>query len=167
MIIKKTKMESSMITFRDYYDNAVQLSFENQPFSEHPKHVWVICTFNGKWLLTIHKNRGIEFPGGKVEKGETPEEAAHREVMEETGASISNMFYIGQYRVDGKADTIIKNIYYAEIDKLYTRKDYFETEGPVILEELPENIKLNSEFSFMMKDQVLTESLKQIKRLSL
>ncbi|WP_102345209.1 RNA deprotection pyrophosphohydrolase [Bacillus sp. Marseille-P3661] len=156
-----------MITFRDYYDNAVQLSFENQPFSEHPKHVWVICTFNGKWLLTIHKNRGIEFPGGKVEKGETPEEAAHREVMEETGASISNMFYIGQYRVDGKADTIIKNIYYAEIDKLYTRKDYFETEGPVILEELPENIKLNSEFSFMMKDQVLTESLKQIKRLSL
>lgn len=155
-----------MIRFKDYYDNIVQLSFDYLPYSKTPKHVWVICTYRGKWLLTKHKNRGIEFPGGKVEEGERPEEAAHREVMEETGGEVSNLKYVGQYKVRGKAGTIIKNIYFAQIDTLHNRDSYFETEGPILLDTLPANFVGNGEFSFMMKDQVLPESLKQIEKLS-
>ena len=50
-----------MYEFKDYYQNTVQLSFDDQPFSDSPKHVWVICRFGGKWLLTEHEDRGYEF----------------------------------------------------------------------------------------------------------
>lgn len=155
-----------MMKFKDYYGNEVQLSFDHLPFSTKPKHVWVICRYKGKWLLTIHKKRGIEFPGGKVEAGESPEEAAHREVMEETGGSIRSLKYIGQYEVKAKIEAIIKNIYFAEIDQLHERETFFETNGPILLEELPSNIMFNGKFSFIMKDKVLQESLKQIEKLS-
>ena len=80
-----------MLTFLDYYQNEVKLSFLDHPFSASPKHVWVICSYQNKWLLTKHKERGYEFPGGKVEPGETPEEAAIREVKEETGGLVDNL----------------------------------------------------------------------------
>ncbi len=38
-----------------------------------------------KEILFIHRNNKWDLPKGKVEKGETPEEAALREVKEETG----------------------------------------------------------------------------------
>ncbi|WLR50307.1 nucleoside triphosphatase YtkD [Bacillus tianshenii] len=156
-----------MFTFTDYYDNVVKLSFDDHPFSNTPKHVWVICRFQNHWLLTKHKRRGIEFPGGKVEKGETPHQAAIREVFEETGASVANLYYIGQYEVCGKGGTIIKNIYYADINKIEAQRSYYETEGPVLLDSLPDNLRTGETFSFMMKDEVLPHSLKQIEKLSL
>ncbi|CAM5613392.1 Putative 8-oxo-dGTP diphosphatase YtkD [Lysinibacillus sphaericus] len=42
-------------------------------------------------LCTIHKRRGVEVPGGKVEPGETLEQAAVREVFEETGVHVKNL----------------------------------------------------------------------------
>ena len=50
------------------------------------KHVWVVCRYGDQWLLTHHLRRGLEFPGGKVELGETPEEAAVREFMKKPAA---------------------------------------------------------------------------------
>lgn len=149
-------------TFTDFYQNEVKLSFEKEPFSKDPKHVWIICRYKDQWLLTAHRSRGLEFPGGKVEKGETADEAAHREVMEETGASIKSLQYIAQYFVDGKGGQIIKNVYFAQIDELLQRDHYFETKGPVLLDELPKDIKQNKRYSFMMKDEVLTRTLDYI-----
>ncbi|HSU80724.1 MAG TPA: nucleoside triphosphatase YtkD, partial [Candidatus Angelobacter sp.] len=117
-------MTSNWIGFEDYYENPVSLSFDLHPFSSFPKHVWVICRFKDQWLLTRHPRRGWEFPGGKVEEGETPEEAARREVYEETGAIVGTIRYIGQYKVDGKSGTIIKNVYYAEISEIKAKSDY-------------------------------------------
>lgn len=152
-----------MHTFRDYYNNEVTLSFEDHPFSEKPKHVWVICKYKKEWLLTRHKERGLEFPGGKVEEGETAEEAAVREVKEETGAKIQSICYIGQYFVSGKSGNVIKNVYYAEIDKLIEQATYFETDGPRLLEIIPENLKQNELYSFIMKDGVLPHCMDHIK----
>ncbi|CQR48199.1 Putative 8-oxo-dGTP diphosphatase YtkD [Paraliobacillus sp. PM-2] len=153
-----------MEVFKDYYANEVKLSFEDHPFEKNPKHVWVICRWKDKWLLTKHKNRGLEFPGGKVEIGETPEEAAIREVKEETGGVIKTLTYVGQYYVKGKTEHVAKNIYFAEVSMLTTQPTYYETEGPVLLKELPEKIATNRTFSFIMKDQVLPYSLKQINK---
>lgn len=158
--------EADMKTFKDYYNNKVRLSFEDHPFSKHPKHVWVICRYNQQWLLTRHKDRGIEFPGGKVEAGENAEEAAIREVKEETGATIEKLCYIGQYYVEGKGGEIIKNVYYATIDTVEKQDTYYETEGPVLLDKLPEKMRKKADYSFMMKDDVLPASLKKIEQIT-
>ncbi|AIF43993.1 RNA deprotection pyrophosphohydrolase [Virgibacillus sp. SK37] len=152
-----------MNIFKDYYNNKVKLSFEDHPFTSKPKHVWVICKYKDHWLLTKHKERGLEFPGGKVEIGETAVQAAEREVMEETGGKIAEMKYIGQYFVSGKKENVIKNVYFAVIDELFPQPTYFETEGPVLLETLPNDVKHNRSYSFIMKDDVLVHCMKLIK----
>lgn len=156
-----------MITFYDYYNNEVKLDFTTNPFSDYPKHVWIITRYQNKWLLTRHKDRGLEFPGGKVESGETPEQAAVREIMEETGGVVDNITYIGQYFVDGKGGIIIKNIYFAQIKELLKKDDYLETEGPVCIKDIPINIEQNPDFSFMMKDGILPNSIEFIKKTNL
>lgn len=153
-----------MNIFRDYYNNEVKLSFSDHPFSENPKHVWVICRFKKDWLLTRHKDRGFEFPGGKVEKGETAEQAASREVMEETGGTVDELTYIGQYIVSGKADTVIKNVYFARICDISPQETYFETAGPVRLPEIPKDVKSNALYSFIMKDGVLPHCMGYLAR---
>ncbi|MBO9130920.1 RNA deprotection pyrophosphohydrolase [Bacillus sp. 165] len=155
-----------MYTFKDYYHNQVELSFTDHPYAEVPKHVWVICRYKNEWLLTHHIRRGLEFPGGKVEAGETPEEAAVREVKEETGGIVSHLTYIGQYKVSGKDKIIIKNIYLGLISDIQEYTHYEETKGPVLLKELPEDIKTDRRFSFIMRDNVLVHTLQRIKESS-
>ncbi len=148
--------------FKDYYQNDVILSFDDHPFSKNPMHVWVICRFHHQWLLTKHPRRGWEFPGGKVEPGETAYEAGLREVYEETGAHAKEMIYIGQYKVEGKSETIVKNVYFAIIDEIKLLEHYMETDGPVFLSHIPDNVKKLDKYSFMMKDNVLPLCLEKI-----
>jgi len=48
----------------------------------------IICVrFSGKWIFVRHRTRATwEIPGGHIENDESPDEAAFREVKEETGA---------------------------------------------------------------------------------
>lgn len=162
--LNEMKVAEIMHKFKDYYNNEVILSFADHPFSGHPKHVWVICKYHNNWLLTRHKERGLEFPGGKVEVGETAEEAAIREVKEETGADIEAIRYIGQYFVSGKSDTIIKNVYFAQIAALVEQDTYYETDGPRLLKAIPKDVKRNNLYSFIMKDGVLSNCLDYIEK---
>jgi 8-oxo-dGTP diphosphatase len=150
-----------MHEFRDYYGHRVRLAFTADPFSSSPGHVWVICRYGGRWLLTDHPYRGWEFPGGKVEQGERAEEAAVREVMEETGGVVGSLRYLGQYHVE---PDIVKTIYFADIARLTERPSYWETNGPVLLEALPADIRADSRFSYLMKDDVLALSLAELRR---
>ncbi|TGA99294.1 nucleoside triphosphatase YtkD [Sporolactobacillus shoreae] len=152
-----------METFQDYYGNQVRLSLQDTPFSDRPKHVWVVCHFHRQWLLTRHSRRGFEFPGGKVEQGETAEDAAKREVFEETGGRVASLFLLGQYEVSGRNEQIVKNIYYAEIDRMDLKEDYLETKGPVFINRIPEKIQTDKRFSFLMKDRVLASAMDAIR----
>ncbi|QOY38607.1 RNA deprotection pyrophosphohydrolase [Anaerobacillus isosaccharinicus] len=153
-----------MFSFIDFYKNTVEFSFNHHHFSNNPKHVWVICKWKEDWLLTRHMDRGIEFPGGKVEAGETPEKAAVREVYEETGGIVDTLTYIGQYRVTAKQEVVIKNVYFAEIKGLDKKDHYYETAGPTLLRLLPRDIKGDKQFSFIMKDEVLQYSMEWVEK---
>lgn len=148
--------------FKDINGADVTLSFQVNAFGQQPNHVLVICKYNGKWVLTDHKKRGWEFPGGKREKGETLEQAAVREVMEETGGKVDTLRFIGEYEVrDGKG-RFQKRIYFAELKELLVQKSYFETNGPIFVEgDLLSEVSKNH-YSFIMKDEVIRLSIEYI-----
>ena len=149
-----------MIQFRDEQNCLVE--FSSKPEFGEAWHVLVLCRFQGKWVLTRNRKRGLEFPGGKREQGETIEEAAIREVYEETGGIVSDLLFLGQYKVHDVHKPFVKSIYYTKLREMTLKHDYLETDGPELLEALPQDIKSVSEFSFIMKDEILTLSLKQL-----
>ncbi|MFT9599931.1 RNA deprotection pyrophosphohydrolase [Mesobacillus sp.] len=148
-----------MEKFKDINGGDVILSFQENAFEKSAHHVLVICKYEGKWLLTKHKVRGLEFPGGKMDKGESLEDAARREVMEETGAVLIVLESIGEYQVSDKEDSFVKRIFYGEVEKILPQDDYLETGGPVLVsgDILVERMK--DEYSFIMKDDVIKHSL--------
>ncbi|MBM4762650.1 nucleoside triphosphatase YtkD [Bacillus sp. B15-48] len=151
-----------MKTFQDKNGNEVSISFEKEAFDRQPNHVLVICRFQGKWLLTDHKKRGWEFPGGKREEGETLEQAAAREVLEETGGYVKTLKYIGDYEVKEENHAFIKRIYFAEVSTLTKKENFHETNGPVFetRDILIERFK--NHYSFIMKDDVLSLTIQRL-----
>ncbi|MDQ0220273.1 nucleoside triphosphatase YtkD [Peribacillus cavernae] len=150
-----------MKQFVDANGNKVEFSANENAFGE-ARHVLVLCQLDNQWVLTNHTKRGLEFPGGKQEKGESIEEAAKREVFEETGGVTGELVYLGQYRVDSPEESIIKSIYFAKLEELKPQDHYLETKGPVLLQQLPDNLKEDNRFSFIMKDEILPLSLKAL-----
>ena len=75
------------------------------------RHVLVVLKHNGKWLLTRHSVRGVEFPGGKAEDGETIEEAVIRETIEETGVTITDLIKFAEYVVQSDSNILQSGIY--------------------------------------------------------
>ncbi len=57
----------------------------------HVKYVYVIAFRGAEFLMVRHARRAWEMPGGKVDAGETAEEAACREFREETGYGVSSL----------------------------------------------------------------------------
>ena len=56
-------------------------------FLKDYKYVVIFARYRGKWLFARHRERHTwECAGGHIEPGETPLEAARRELWEETGA---------------------------------------------------------------------------------
>lgn len=64
------------------------------------KFAVVAARYEGKWIFCRHRDRTTwEIPGGHIESGETPMEAAKRELYEETGAVDAEFCVIGGYRL--------------------------------------------------------------------
>lgn len=63
----------------------------------------IVARSDGKLVLCKHKARDTyEFPGGHIEAGESAEDAARRELYEETGAVEFEIRPVCAYSVEGK-----------------------------------------------------------------
>lgn len=60
------------------------------------------------WIKSDYGYRSISFPGGKIDKGETPEQAARRETKEEVGIDLIELKLVGSLlsTQEGKKDNI-------------------------------------------------------------
>lgn len=153
-MIWRVKGKEKKYTFIGAYDQVVKLTIFPQEI-EHAAHVVVFAIYKGQLLFTKHKIRGLEWPGGKVEEEETPEEAARREVREETGGECSALSLIGQYKVyRNEKEYFVKNIYFTEISSLDNSKiSGIDTEGAILL-PLDVSPSLSSGYSPLVLDGV-------------
>lgn len=102
-------------------------------------YVVIISKYMGKFLFVRHKNRiTLEIPGGKIEHGETAYEAAHRELAEETGATIFSLKKVFYYEVSTPLKTdygmvFVSNVTQKSADLKFEISELYE------LNEFPNN----------------------------
>ncbi|MCM3638171.1 NUDIX domain-containing protein [Sporosarcina luteola] len=113
------------------------------------RHVLVVLKHEGRWLVTRHSIRGIEFPGGKAEDGETISEAAIRETIEETGVTITDLVKFAEYVVMSNV-TFCKAVFTGKVSSIDENPKLFETEGALWMTD--EELANCNELSFHMKD---------------
>lgn len=123
-----------VFTYKDRAGQRVDLFWEKDQARIAPTHV-IVAAFDGsRWLMTVHPERGLEWPGGKAEPGETIEQAAVREVYEETGITAGNLVFVADYVVHADPP-FCKRVFAANI--LAANENFIrrETEGAAFLAE--------------------------------
>ena len=105
------------------------------------KFAVIISRSKGKWVFCKHKDRTtLEVPGGHREQGETADETAERELIEETGAIDFTITPICIYSVaeTDESEETYGMLYHAEI---YTFEPelHSEIESIFLTDALPDN----------------------------
>ena len=104
----------------------------------------VVCVskYKDKYVFSYNKKRnGWEIPGGHIEEGETWEEAAKREMYEETGAIKINVEPICVYKI-----STFGLLCYCEILELEELPKESEMEKIMFSDSLPHNLTFPESF---------------------
>jgi len=137
----------------------VELTFGDNSRGMEARHVLVVIKHEGQWLLTRHLIRGIEFPGGKAEAGETIEDAAIRESIEETGVTITDLVKFAEYVVE--TDTpFCKAVFTGKVVSIEKNPVLYETSGAIWMTD--EELDNCTDLSFHMKDSGMKEIRKWV-----
>lgn len=89
------------------------------------RFVVVFARYQNQWLYCRAKERGVfETAGGHIERGETPLDAARRELYEETGALRLEMVPVFDYRVRLPSEYSNGQVFYAEVYALGDMPDH-------------------------------------------
>ncbi|MDC7223342.1 MAG: NUDIX domain-containing protein [Spirochaetales bacterium] len=108
--------------------------------TEPLEFVVILARYEGKWIFVRHRERTTwEVPGGHIEPGESPDEAARRELWEESGAEKFDLTPLGDYSVDREGTVSFGRLYLARVESLGDLPDS-EIGETILLEELPENM---------------------------
>ena len=105
-----------------------------------PYAVVIVALHDGGLLLADIPGRGWCTPSGRVEPGESSVVAAHRELMEETGATAESLTPLGFFRFESP-HTCIRDVptFVCRVAKRFSIPDGSESRGMCVvpLSELP------------------------------
>ena len=128
------------------------------PWVITPDYINVLAvTVEGKFLCFRQEKYGLEGVslapvGGYIEPGEIPEEAAKRELLEETGYEADDWVNLGSFRVDPNRGICTGNLFLARNAKYVTEPDSDDLEEQELLYlSLPEleEALVNGEFKVL------------------
>lgn len=109
--------------------------------------VVIFANYQGKWVYCFHKHRGsFEHPGGHVEPGESPMQAARRELYEESGIKDCKLTPLWDYEQIWEDGTGKNNgrVFYAEVHSLGELPES-EMSGIELFDSVPENYTYDPE----------------------
>lgn len=98
----------------------VQFYKNNSILDEKIKFVVIMAEYKDKWVMVRHNKRETwEIPGGHVEKSEEIDDAASRELIEETGAREFELTPVCIYSVSRSGENkSFGQLYYSQIEKI-------------------------------------------------
>lgn len=104
--------------------------------------VVIVTQYQDKWVWVKHRERDTwEIPEGHIEKGESADEAASRELIEETGAIKFSIKPFCDYSVIAGNKSGISRLYFAIIDEIGPLPES-EIGSVAFFENLPEKLTL-------------------------
>lgn len=118
-------------------NNPLTLKFYTSAIDSFLMYAVIVAKYKNAFVFCKHKQRNTyEIPGGHRELDETIEQAARRELYEETGAIKYTIKQLTPYSVIEKGIETFGMLYYAEIDEFETLPES-EIEKIFLLTELP------------------------------
>lgn len=99
-INKKELLKTVVLTVNEVESRSPEGQIGNYVVMDAPDWVIVIPVRGENFLMVKQWRHGeralsIEFPGGVIDSGESPEEGARRELLEETGCTAAKLTYLG------------------------------------------------------------------------
>lgn len=121
-------------------------------------YVVIAAMEKGLWIFVRHRDRSTwEMPAGHIERGETAQQAAIRELKEETGTQNSSLVPLCDYQVKVGNLTESGRLYFAEI---HERKALLEHE----ITELQHGSKLPAKLTYPEVQTLLFKHAKELLR---
>jgi len=112
-----------------YLDPAIH--FLDQELEDQQAYTFAIMVarYRDSWIWVRHRDRSTwELPAGHLQAGESADQAARRELFEETGALVFDIHPIVSYQGILTGKTVYGKIYLAHIQQLGPLPDYEITE---------------------------------------
>jgi len=122
-----TRKRTSISPWVDLIEKVVQFGPGKEPEHYHcltqAAYVGVLVQTDERRIPIVRQFRPCveeytwEFPAGTLDPGDTPDQAARREVLEETGLSLSDTRYLGNFHPDTGRIQVDSHAFYAKASR--------------------------------------------------